>query len=357
MSDWNECIFNATWSNLTFSVTTYDPIAEDGNIYANNTRCTPERATYTLGIAYENNIQTTNTSIGPVAPLDFKSPAPINSDQAFWEENGWTMDCVNSSGQYFGYEALNWTTPFVDWYRDLQLLSLIHGMAESLAGNVTLDSFNTTSSNATIVESTKFNPAYGVYGPKNQTALLSTVPPNDSLALNQYFTSNNSTLETYTITPELLNQALLNITLSVIVDFGWWKTSVDATQWKPINIYTFSKPGNLYIPYFLSLVLSIPILILGAFALHRNGVAAMDGGFIQLVTTSTGSKALDKAAAGGCLGGNESVTEELKELKIRFGELVDARSEDVGDNNLVMRAGFGTEEETTALKKGMLYGG
>jgi hypothetical protein len=36
---------------------------------------------------------------------------------------------------------------------------------------------------------------------------------------------------------------------------------------------------------------------------------------------------------------------------------VDARSEDVGDNNLVMRAGFGTEDETTALKKGMLYGG
>jgi hypothetical protein len=222
-----------------------------------------------------------------------------------------------------------------------------------------LDGPFSTTSNATIVGSTKFNPAYGVYGQNNQTALLSTVSPNDSLALNQYLTFNVWTLETstYTITPELLNQALLNITLSVIVDFGWWKTSVNATQWKSINIYTFSKPGNLYIPYFLGLMLSIPILILGTFALHRNGVAAMDGGFIQLVTTSTGSKALDKAAAGGCLGGNESVTEELKELKIRFGELVDARSEDVDDNNLVMRAGFGTEEETAALKKGMLYGG
>jgi hypothetical protein len=95
-----------------------------------------------------------NTSIGPVVPLDFKSPAPINaSDQAIWEGDNWPTGCVlnavvfagfgmvwvNYSERYLNYEAHNWTTPFVDWYRDLQLLSLIQGMAESLAGSVALD--------------------------------------------------------------------------------------------------------------------------------------------------------------------------------------------------------------------------
>jgi hypothetical protein len=156
----------------------------------------------------------------------------------------------------------------------------------------------------------------------------------------------------YVVTPDLLNDFLLNITLSAMTDFGWWTSNDTAvTQWQTINAYNFSKPLNLIIPYFLCLFLAIPILAIGGFALRQNGVSATDGGFTQLITTSTGSAELEKLAAGGCLGGDENVPNGLKELRIRFGELVGDRKE-----GLVRRAGFGTVEETISLAKGELYG-
>jgi hypothetical protein len=79
--------------------------------------------------------------------------------------------------------------------------------------------------------------------------------------------------------------------------------------------------------------------------------AAIDGGFMQIIATSTGSAALDNAAAGGCLGGGESVAQELKDLKIRFGEII-ARDEP----GKVKRAGFGVESEINPLQKGTKYG-
>jgi hypothetical protein len=108
---------------------------------------------------------------------------------------------------------------------------------------------------------------------------------------------------------------------------------------------------NLIIPYFLSLLLALPLLAIGGLALRHNGVSAIDGGFTQLITTSTGSATLQRLAAGCCLGGEKDVTEALKELKIRFGELVGEEKRGV-----VKRAGFGTEEETVPLVKGKMYG-
>jgi hypothetical protein len=66
----------------------------------------------------------------------------------------------------------------------------------------------------------------------------------------------------------------------------------------------------------------------------------MDGGFMQIITTSTGSAILDTAAAGGCLGGNESAPQELKDLKIRFGEFIGRK-----DPGRIKPAGFGADSE------------
>ena len=140
------------------------------------------------------------------------------------------------------------------------------------------------------------------------------------------------------------------MTMSAMQAYGRWNTGANATKDTAVNVYSFSAPLNLIIPYFLTLALSIPFIILGGLALYWNGVSAMDGGFMQIITTSTGSAILDKAAAGGCLGGNESVPQELKDLRIRFGEFIGR------DDELVKRAGFGVESETTALKKGASYG-
>jgi hypothetical protein len=116
-------------------------------------------------------------------------------------------------------------------------------------------------------------------------------------------------------------------------------------------VYSFSQPLNLIIPYFLSLFVAVPFLVLGFWALTQNGVSAMDGGFMQIITTSTGSAILDTAAAGGCLGGNESAPQELKDLKIKFGEFIGRK-----DPGRIKPAGFGADSEVVLLKKGDDYG-
>lgn len=141
------------------------------------------------------------------------------------------------------------------------------------------------------------------------------------------------------------------MTTSIMTAYGRWNTTANATISTAVNIYDFTQPLNLIIPYFLTLALSIPFLVLGTLSLMKNGVSAMDGGFVQIITTSTGSAVLDKAAAGGCLGGNESVPQELKDLKVRFGEII-GRDEP----GRIRRAGFGVDSEITDLKKGYSYG-
>ena len=85
-----------------------------------------------------------------------------------------------------------------------------------------------------------------------------------------------------------------------------------------MNVYNFSRPLNLIISYFLSFLLALPFLVIEAWALRTNGVAALDGSFVQLMTTSTGSKTLDNLAVGDCLGGSESVPEKLLGLRVGY---------------------------------------
>lgn len=133
--------------------------------------------------------------------------------------------------------------------------------------------------------------------------------------------------------------------------FNTWNTSANATIETTINIYEFSSPLNLYLPYSVSLLVALPFLCLGLWALWKNGVSAIDSSFLQILMTTTGSAALDRAAAGGCLGGDESVPDELKNMKIRFGEILEGKG-----HGQIRRAAFGTEDEVTTLSRGNVYG-
>lgn len=73
------------------------------------------------------------------------------------------------------------------------------------------------------------------------------------------------------------------------------------------------------------MLLTVPILTLGLFALRHNGVSAIDGGFLQvLMTAATGDTAIERAAKSGCFGGKENIPEQLERLRVRFGELIAA---------------------------------
>jgi hypothetical protein len=133
--------------------------------------------------------------------------------------------------------------------------------------------------------------------------------------------------------------------------YGRWNENVNVTVSTATNVCSFSQPLNLIIPYFLNLFVAVPFLVLGCWALTKNGVSVAEGGFTQLITTSTGSAILDTTAAGGCLGGNKSAPQELKDLKIRFGEFTGRK-----DPGKIKRAGFGVDGEAVPLKKGDNYG-
>lgn len=88
--------------------------------------------------------------------------------------------------------------------------------------------------------------------------------------------------------------------------------------------------------------------------MKTNGFSANDRGFIQLLATAR-SMSLERAAAAGSLGATPS---QLKDLKIRFGELIDHQGTDQRHRDFKRDkiAGFGTEQETIPLKRGARYG-
>lgn len=169
--------------------------------------------------------------------------------------------------------------------------------------------------------------------------------------------SKNSPPISFTVTEQKLNDLLLNVTLSAISAYGLWNTTTNVSIDSSTTIYRFSKPENLLLPYGLSLLVAFPFILLGFWALKENGVSAIDGGFIQLISTSAGSSALRKEAVKGCLGGEENIPQSLKDLEIRFGDMRNKSKYEVGENGReVRKAGFGTQSEILPLNKKADYG-
>jgi hypothetical protein len=168
----------------------------------------------------------------------------------------------------------------------------------------------------------------------------------------QYNYSTTADWPILSITEAKLNEALANLTLNTMFALQQWNTVVLVEIEETANVYSFAARKNLIIPYFLSLGVAIPFLILGGISMYQNGVSAIDGGFVQVLMTTTGSKTLEPAAAAGSLGGNENTSKDLPNLQICFGELIDH----TGGSGEVRRAGFGTKDETAPLNRSATYG-
>lgn len=64
---------------------------------------------------------------------------------------------------------------------------------------------------------------------------------------------------------------------------------------------------------------------------------------------------MNKAAAAGFLGGRENIAEDLKEIRIRFGEPSVHNDTDC-QQHTPTKAGPGIYEEVEGLRKGKYYG-
>jgi hypothetical protein len=144
-----------------------------------------------------------------------------------------------------------------------------------------------------------------------------------------------------------MEELLQNITISMLT-LNQTTTSTQVIQTEYVNVYAFAHPLNLLLPYFLSLAVALVVIVAGVRALLRNGVSA-NGGFKQMLCTTSESKMLHRAAEGGCLGGEENVPENLSNLRVLFGEL------DPVEPSGIRHAGFGFVGEVKPLQKWETY--
>jgi hypothetical protein len=148
------------------------------------------------------------------------------------------------------------------------------------------------------------------------------------------------------LSEDRINEALQNITLSVMYTLGWWNTTANVTQTLNYNTFSFSSRPRLIVPYAASLLLSFPLLLLGFRALRLNDAPAVDTSFLQTLVTTTGSTRLREIAAAGSETPYD-VPESVKETRIRFGYMLEANGEEV-----VRRATFGLEDEVEDMGHG-----
>jgi hypothetical protein len=131
--------------------------------------------------------------------------------------------------------------------------------------------------------------------------------------------------------PHMANESLINTTISALA-LNQRFDMVNGTETRGFNAYHFENKLAFFLPYGLSLALAVPILVLGFIALYvqNHGVSAISGGFLQLLMTTTGRTSLEAVVTkgSGTLGGHENVSEELREMEVRFGELIEVSGED-----------------------------
>lgn len=314
--------------------------------------CLPYRSLYTVTNSYANNIQTLNYSFTQLEQLprvdmfDFGTNLTINS-------TGLTNDDYIN-----GVVNATWTEENMLWYRNTQMMGIVTGATAVLNGTCNclaqavpywLPENDLYSDWPIHWWGSQITPS-GNGGPIMPYTQLSSASAD--WTWDDIYDTNSAV--SFDVTEEGINKLVGDYVVSIAPAFKAWNQTVNAVESPSLTVYSFSRQEHLIIPYAAWLAVALPIILWGLFCLRRNGVPANDGGFIQILTTTTGSQALRLAAAGNCLGGDGHLPKNLKDLEIKFGEVMDSGAEINGVR--VRRAGFGTEDEVGPLVRGERYG-
>jgi hypothetical protein len=151
--------------------------------------------------------------------------------------------------------------------------------------------------------------------------------------------------ESLNITEAMLNEVLANITMSAI-SLGTWWDMVPVTSTRYRSTYMLSNPLNLILPYSICLAAATVFMAIAIWCLWRNRAPAVDGGFLQIMMATVGDTQMGQAMLEGRVAAIHDMSDELKSLRIRYGELI---TEDLAVGG--KRFGFGTVEETVSLRK------
>lgn len=322
---WDRCAEST--SVATFNTSVYVPIGTDhdpdpsGHIVVeeNSQRCRPGQAIFNVNVTYEDGAQAfeIHPETDSIRVLgDLTKPNHLDSCPSGYS-------CCNSLK--CSCRPLSDTN--LQWFSDANCMAIIESMTLALAGQYNVEiaypaeaEFNYTKADGDAVTLMPVSTSNANYEPihlgDHDQTLPSSGPQNGTIiastALNhraRQYNISDSKGPDLVIDQDVLNKILQNITLTLMNSFNSWKTEVNTTTSTFRNVYSFSNRLNLLLPYYLSLIVALPLLVIGGVCLHHNGVSATDGGFLQILTTTSNSRALHDAASIGALGGEENVPE------------------------------------------------
>jgi hypothetical protein len=128
--------------------------------------------------------------------------------------------------------------------------------------------------------------------------------------------------------------------------------SVECVKSRTMIVYVYLPP-SLWIGYAIAVAITLASILIGSWAIWKNGVAS-DTLFSRILVT-TRNPTLDHLSVGACLGG-DPFPKELRKTKLRFGVLLEEEPRE-GPLGRVEHCCFGTEGETKDIIKGNNYAG
>jgi hypothetical protein len=188
----------------------------------------------------------------------------------------------------------------------------------------------------------KYNVAPPLVGTLFDRQRFNTKDSYDNEEIDMFYDINSY----YNITEDILNDVLTNITLSAISLGTWWdRVPVTTTRYQATH--SFANPLNLILPYSICLAAATVFATIAIWSLWQNDTPAVDGGFLQIMMATRGSTEMEKLVVREGSTTIDNISDELKNLKVRYGELI-------GDDVLGVEErilGFGKVEETVSLRK------
>ncbi|PWY96004.1 hypothetical protein BO94DRAFT_530727 [Aspergillus sclerotioniger CBS 115572] len=270
-----------------------------------NLTCRAYESTYTLDITYTGGTPCITTKVDPIRPLNTSG---LYTD--FGVEPETMAEDAHINATTTGSGGGNVT----DIYRRANLAAVQDSLVLALSGYIDIFLLHNQPSANTIISLSELYSG-SIYSP------------------------------TFNITNLSLQNLLQNITLSLLT-LNQTTTETTVTNNVTVNVYSFKRPARLITPYFVCLGVGLAFILFGGHALVSNGISASMTGLFQTLCTTRASTRLDDLAAKGCLGGRENVPDDLRNLKVMFGEI---RGRDG-----VRMAGLGSAEEVVPLKRGAI---
>jgi hypothetical protein len=130
-------------------------------------------------------------------------------------------------------------------------------------------------------------------------------------------------------------------------------------HWSRNRVAFVYDPVRLWICYGPVILLTLIILLIGAWTIWQDGTT-FSSGFSRVLAT-TRNPTLDEMSRGACLG-NDPFPAELMKRKLQFGALrEDAGSSDISDgfalHEGIEHCAFGSPEEVAPIRREVLYAG